>query len=62
MEGVVIQVSYRGDEHKFYFSREKNVYFNIRRKNNVIQTSLRGEQCNLLIKYRFDLLPFNKIV
>jgi len=29
-EGVVIQASYKGGECKFYFSREKIVYFNIR--------------------------------
>jgi len=46
--GVVIQASYKGGECKFYFSREKIVYFNIRGKGSVFQASLRGGKCNLL--------------
>jgi hypothetical protein len=45
----VIQAFYRGGEYKFIFSREGNVYFNIRGEESVIQTSLRGGECNLLI-------------
>jgi len=41
-ERVVIQASYRGGECKFYFSREENIYFNIRGKKSVIQASWRG--------------------
>jgi len=46
--GVVIQASYKGGECKFYFSREKIVYFNIRGEESVFQASLKGEECNLL--------------
>ena len=45
---VVIQSSYRGGVCRFYFSREGNVYFNIREEGSVIQASLRGGECNLL--------------
>jgi len=45
---VVIQTSYR--EYKFFFSREGSVYFEIRGNKNVIQTSLRERECNLLFK------------
>jgi len=31
-----------GGEYKFFFSKEKNVYFNIREEESVIQASLRG--------------------
>jgi len=34
--------------YKFYFSTEKNVYFNSRGEGSVIQTSFRGWKCNLL--------------
>jgi hypothetical protein len=37
-----------GVEYKFYFSREGSVYFNIRGEGSVIQSSLRGGECNLL--------------
>jgi len=33
----------------FYFSKEENVYFNIRGEESVIQTSLMGEECDLLL-------------
>jgi len=36
-------------EYKFYLSREVNVYFNIRKDESVIQVSLRGGECNLLM-------------
>jgi len=39
---VVIQASYRGRECRFYFSRERSVYLNIRGEESVIQASLRG--------------------
>ena len=39
---VVVQVSYRGGENIFYFSRKWSIYFNIKGDGNVIQTSLRG--------------------
>jgi len=45
---IVIQASYRVEEYKFFFSREGSVYLNIRGERSVIQTSLRGGECNLL--------------
>jgi len=45
---VVIQASYKEGEYKFYFLREKSVYFNIRGEVSVIQTSLKKGECNLL--------------
>jgi len=33
----------------FWIRGEGNVYFNIREEGSVIQTSLRGEECNLLL-------------
>jgi len=45
---IVIQASYKGERYKFYFSRERNVYFNIKEKMSVIQASLRRGECNLL--------------
>jgi len=45
---VVIQASYKGWECKFYFSKEKIVYFDIREEGSVFQASLRGGECNLL--------------
>jgi len=39
---VVIQSSYRGGVCRFYFSKEENVYFNIRGEESVFQASLRG--------------------
>jgi hypothetical protein len=50
LKDVVIQASHRGGEYKFFFSREGCVYFNIRGKKSVIQTSFRGgEMIDLLI-------------
>jgi len=46
---VVIQASYRRGECKFYFSREESVYFNKRGERSVIQGSLKGGECNLLL-------------
>jgi len=39
---VEIQASHKGEEYQFYFSRERNVDFNIRGEGSVIQVSLRG--------------------
>jgi len=33
----------------FYFSKEENVYFNIRGEGSVIQASLMGDECDLLL-------------
>jgi len=46
---IVIQESYRGEEYTFFFSREGSVYLNIRGEGSVIQASLRGGECNLLL-------------
>jgi len=47
-----------GGEYKFYFLREKSVYFNIRGEGSVIQGSLRGEECNLLLLNQVDGLKW----
>jgi len=39
------------EEYKFLFLREGSVYFNIRGKGSVIQASLRGGKCNLLLLF-----------
>jgi len=48
---IVIQTSYREGEYTFFFLRKGSVYLNIRGEGNVIQVSLRGGKCNLLLKY-----------
>jgi len=60
-DGVVIQASYNGEEHKIYFSREGGVYFNIRGMESVIQVSLRRGECNLLYIYLFEEVKVNYI-
>ena len=43
----------------FWIREEGSVYFNIREEESVIQTSLRGGECNLLNNYWFSKKKYN---